>query len=176
MRSAPRVHAYCLLIPHPDVSDAPSLGLQGDFNHWDAYDAKHELHILGTKNRGINARVSGHAFPSQKLKGKSHVHLRLSHCQRSPRLPDGTWAPQDSVGAFYCREVIRTWVFRACAITVAPDTCSSLLSLRFAKLLSDISHRKVQYTPAVGSKLTRSCLPKGTQKKPKYQLWISSSD
>lgn len=37
-----------------------------------------------------------HTFPSQKLKGKSHANLPISHFQRSPRLQDNTSAPAGS--------------------------------------------------------------------------------
>lgn len=52
MHSARSVHTYGLLIPHPHVFDAQLLGGNSDFGHWDAYDAKHVLHILGARTGG----------------------------------------------------------------------------------------------------------------------------
>lgn len=88
MHSTPSVHAYRLLIPHPDVSDAQLLGGNSDFGHGDADDAKHVLHILGAKNREINARAPPH------LTGDTQANLLPSHSHRSPRLQDNSLAPE----------------------------------------------------------------------------------
>ena len=73
MHSALRVHTYRLLVPHPDVSDAHLLGSKGDFGHRDAYDAKHVIHILGAKNRGM-----------RPLKGKPPAKLPPARPRRFP--------------------------------------------------------------------------------------------
>lgn len=55
-------------------------------------------------------------------------------------------------------------VFRACAITVAPDTFSSLVSLRSAKLLSDIFHSRSRQQADTGS----PCYP--------VSKWVASTN
>lgn len=156
---APGVHTYRLLIPHPHVSDAQLLGGNGDFGHWDAYDAKHVLHILGGREQGDKCTGPRHTVPSGALKGKLHATSLLSNYTPLPPGPGNTgfqhgWALAGSRRSLSPQaSVPRTCAFRARARTAAPDTCSSLPS---PKLLSDIFHLKVQHSPPDGSKLTRS--------------------
>lgn len=91
MHATPSVHAYRLLIPHPDVSDAQLLGGNSDFGHGDADDAKHVLHILGAKNREINARAP--ATSDRRLSGEP-PSLPLPPRSSSPRQQLGPrWLP-----------------------------------------------------------------------------------
>lgn len=169
MLLAPSVHTYGLLIPHPDISDTQLLRRNGDFGYWDAHDTKHVRHILRTKNRGVNARTPATRFPPAALKGKSPGKPPRSH--PSALQVCGTTSPRPAGfrRRLSLQENHHTWFFRAWAMTSAPETCSSLLSLRSAKVSSHIFHLKVRGTLAV--KLTRSNPAKQSQEATSRQLW-----
>ena len=151
-----------MLISHPDVSDALLLGSNSDFGHWDAYDAKHILHILGGEEQGVYAPATATQFPRRGAKRKNLMRPPTP----APPPPPQSSSPTHPASAGLRRSLsLRAGLSYLRFQGSSDDRGTSHLLLAAVAGLCDFTfrhllHRTSTHLP-VGSKLTRSRPNKG---------------